>query len=127
MAIALGTLLALVVVAVIAYPFLGTNKYRLASKRFANREKLRAERLRVYRKISDLEADHAGGDLTESDFESQRDQLRLIAAKLLREETGPDGPANDRDEQLELEISRMRERSPGSSDTPRSFEGEEQL
>ncbi|MCZ6539037.1 MAG: hypothetical protein O6922_04340 [Chloroflexi bacterium] len=117
MAIALGTLLALVAVAVIAYPFLGSKRYRLVMERFVNREKLRAERMRVYRKISDLEIDHSAGDVTESDFQSQRDQLRITAAKLLRDESGPNGPIKDSDEQLEQEISRMRERS------TRSLEG----
>ena len=117
MAIALGALLAFFVVAVIAYPFLGSRRYRLASQRFVNREKLRVERLQVYRKISDLEADHTSGDLTESDFQSQRDQLRITAAELLREESGPDGLAMDGDEQLEQEISRMRKRSSRSSET----------
>ncbi len=117
MAIALGALLAFFVVAVIAYPFLGSRRYRLASQRFVNREKLRVERLQVYRKISDLEVDHASGDLTESDFQSQRDQLRVTAAELLREESGPDGLAMDSDEQLEQEISRMRKRSSRSSET----------
>ena len=126
MGIALGTLLALIAVAVIAYPFLGAKKYRLVSKRFLKRENIRAERLRVYRKISDLEADYTGGDVTEADFQSQRDQLRIIAANLLREEAGPNGQINERDEQLEQEISRMRERSPGTSHTPRSSEGEDQ-
>ena len=117
MAIAFGALLAFFVVAVIAYPFLGSRRYRLASQRFVNREKLRVERLQVYRKISDLEVDHASGDLTESDFQSQRDQMRVTAAELLREESGPDGPAMDSDEQLEQEISRMRKRSSRSSET----------
>ena len=117
MAIAFGALLAFFVVAVIAYPFLGSRRYRLASQRFVNREKLRVERLQVYRKISDLEVDHASGDLTESDFQSQRDQLRVTAAELLRDESGPDGPAMDSDEQLEQEISRMRKRSSRSSET----------
>lgn len=117
MAIAFGALLAFFVVAVIAYPFLGSRRYRLVSQRFVNREKLRVERLQVYRKISDLEVDHASGDLTESDFQSQRDQLRVTAAELLREESGPDGPAMDSDEQLEQEISRMRKRSSRSSET----------
>ncbi|HIN14492.1 MAG TPA: hypothetical protein EYM69_02480 [Dehalococcoidia bacterium] len=117
MAIAFGALLAFFVVAVIAYPFLGSRRYRLASQRFVNREKLRVERLQVYRKISDLEVDHASGDLTESDFQSQRDQLRVTAAELLREESGPDGLAMDSDEQLEQEISRMRKRSSCSSET----------
>lgn len=120
MAIALGTLLALVAVAVIVYPFLGSKRYRLVSERFVKREKLRAERLRVYRKISDLKADHASGDLTESDFESQHNQLRVTAAELLREESGPGGPKKDRDEQLEQEISRMRERSNPPSGASRS-------
>jgi biopolymer transport protein ExbB/TolQ len=117
MAIAFGALLAFFVVAVIAYPFLGSRRYRLVSQRFVNLEKLRVERLQVYRKISDLEVDHASGDLTESDFQSQRDQLRVTAAELLREESGPDGPAMDSDEQLEQEISRMRKRSSRSSET----------
>jgi len=117
MAIAFGALLAFFVVAVIAYPFLGSRRYRLASQRFVNREKLRVERLQVYRKFSDLEVDHASGDLTESDFQSQREQLRVTAAELLREESGPDGPAMDSDEQLEQEISRMRKRSSRSSET----------
>ena len=117
MAIAFGALLAFFVVAVIAYPFLGSRRYRLASQRFVNREKLRVERLQVYRKISDLEVDHASGDLTESDFQSQRDQLRVTAAELLREESGSDGLAMDSDEQLEQEISRMRKRSSRSSET----------
>lgn len=126
MAIALGTLLALVAVGVIAYPFLGNRRYQLASKNFVSREKLRAERLRVYRKISDLEADNTSGDLTESDYESQHNQLRITAAMLLREETGRHGPAEERDEQLEQEISRMRERSPGTSGAARSSEDEDQ-
>ncbi len=116
MAIAAGTLLALVIVAVIAYPFLGSKRYRLVPERFLTREKLRAERMRVYRKISDLEADNTSGDLIESDYQLQLDQLRLTAAKLLRKESGPDGPVKDRDEQLEQEISRMREESARSSE-----------
>ena len=116
MAIALGALLAFFVVAVIAYPFVGSQRYWLVSQRSVNREKLRAERMRVYRKISDLEVDNESGDLTESDFQAQRDLLRVTAAKILREESGPDGPTMDSDEQLEQEISRMRDRSTRSSE-----------
>ncbi|MCZ6539196.1 MAG: hypothetical protein O6922_05160, partial [Chloroflexi bacterium] len=57
------------------------------------------------------EADHSSGDLTEIDFNLQRNQLRVTAAELLRDESGPYGPIKDREEQLEREISRMRERS----------------
>lgn len=116
MAIALGTLLALVSIVVIAYPFLGSKRYWLVSERFVHREKLRAERLRIYRKISDLETDYSSGDLTEADFQAQRDQLRITAAELLREESETTVPVKDRDEQLEREISRLREQYARSSE-----------
>ncbi len=116
MAIAIGTLLALVSIAVITYPFLGSKRYWLVSERFVHREKLRAERLRIYRKISDLETDYSSGDLTEADFQAQRDQLRITAAELLREESETTVLVKDRDEQLEREISRLREQSARSSE-----------
>lgn len=111
MPIVLGTLLALVSIAVIAYPFLGRTKYRLVSETFVTREKLRAERLRIYRKISDLEADYESGDLTEADYQEQRDQLRIAAAEVLRQESGASSTNAQRDEELEKEISKLREQS----------------
>jgi alpha-D-ribose 1-methylphosphonate 5-triphosphate synthase subunit PhnI len=121
MPIALGTLLALVSIAVIAYPFLGSKRYRLVSERFVTREKLRAERLRIYRKITDVEADFASGDLTEADYQYQRDQLRTLAAKILRQESGATTTNSKRDEELEKEISRLREQ------TVQSLEGGDTL
>ena len=111
MAIAIGTLFALISIAVISYPFLGSKRYRLISETFVSREKLRAERQRIYRKINDLDADYTSGDLTESDYQLQRDQLRIAAAETMREESG--AAATRRDEQLEQEISRIRKQSAG--------------
>ncbi|MEE8046747.1 MAG: hypothetical protein V3T49_07905 [Dehalococcoidia bacterium] len=115
MPIVLGTLLALVTIAVIAYPFFGSKRYRLVSESFVTREKLRAERLRIYRKISDLEVDFTSGDLTEADYQQQRDLLRISAAETLRDESGARSTnlATDsaRDEEIEKEISRLREQS----------------
>ncbi len=111
MPIILGTLLALVSVAVIAYPFLGRKRYRLVSESFVTRGKLRAERLRIYRKISDIEADFTSGDLTEADYRQQRDQLRFSAAEILRQESGATSTDSQRDEELEKEISRLREQT----------------
>jgi len=118
MPIILGTLLALVSVAVIAYPFLGSKRYRLVSETYVTREKLRAERLRIYRKISDIEADFESGDLTEADYQHQRDQLRIAAAEILRQETGGTSTSDRRDEELEKEISRLRNQSAHSSEAP---------
>ncbi|MDA0595702.1 MAG: hypothetical protein O2921_00830 [Chloroflexi bacterium] len=118
MPILLGTLLALVSVAVIAYPFLGSKRYRLVSETFVTREKLRAERLRIYRKISDVEADFTSGDLTEADYQQQRDQLRIAAAEILKQESGGSITDAKRDEELEKEISRLREQSTSSTEAP---------
>jgi len=120
MPIVIGTLLALIAVAVIAYPFLGRSRYRLVSETFVTREKLRAERLRIYRKISDIEADFTSGDLTEADYQQQRDMLRMSAAEILRDEAGSKSSRAERDELLEKEISRLREQtaqSPEGGDT----------
>jgi hypothetical protein len=108
MPIILGTLLALVSVAVIAYPFFGSKRYRMVSESFVTREKLRAERLRIYRKISDIDADFTSGDLTEADYLQQRDLLRISAAEILRDESGAHSSDSKRDEELEKEISRLR-------------------
>jgi uncharacterized protein involved in exopolysaccharide biosynthesis len=118
MPILLGTLLALVSVAVIAYPFLGSKRYRLVSENFVTREKLRAERLRIYRKISDVEADFTSGDLTEADYQQQRDELRIAAAEILKQESGRSMPDVKRDEELEKEISRLREQTAAANEAP---------
>tara|TARA_B110000116_G_scaffold251497_1_gene246621 strand:+ start:3418 stop:3792 length:375 start_codon:yes stop_codon:yes gene_type:complete len=118
MPILLGTLLALVSVAVIAYPFLGSKRYRLVSENFVTREKLRAERLRIYRKISDVEADFTSGDLTEADYQQQRDELRIAAAEILKQESGGSMPDVKRDEELEKEISRLREQTAAANEAP---------
>ena len=118
MQILLGTLLAVVSVIVIAYPFLGSKRYRLVSETFVTRAKLRAERLRIYRKISDLEADFTSGDLTEHDYQQQRDQLRIAAAEILKQESGVSISDAKRDEEIEKEISRLREQSATSNEAP---------
>jgi hypothetical protein len=118
MQILFGTLLALVSVVVIAYPFLSSKRYRLVSEAFVTREKLRAERLRIYRKINDLEVDFISGDLTEADYQQQRDQLRIAAAEILKQESGKSISNTKRDEELEKEISRLREQSATSTEVP---------
>ena len=118
MQILLGTLLAVVSVIVIAYPFLGSKRYRVVSETFVTRAKLRAERLRIYRKISDLEADFTSGDLTEHDYQQQRDQLRIAAAEILKQESGVSMSDAKRDKEIEKEISRLREQSATSNEAP---------
>ena len=118
MQILLGTLLAVISVIVIAYPFLGSKRYRLVSETFVTRAKLRAERLRIYRKLSDLQADFTSGDLTEHDYQQQRDQLRIAAAEILKQESGVSMSDAKRDEEIEKEISRLRKQSATSNKAP---------
>ncbi len=92
----------------------------MVSESFVTRERLRAERLRIYRKISDIESDFTSGDLTEADYQMQRGQLRIAAAETLKQESVGTKPDSVRDEELENEISRQRKltvHSPEGGDT----------
>ena len=114
MAIILGTTLALLSIAIIAYPFLGSKKYKSIFGNSRTRDDISAERLRIYSKIHDLEADFASGDLTDSEFLLIRGQLRVSAARLLKQESIP-RRYHDSDE-LEEEIARQREQSRQASE-----------
>ena len=114
MAIILGTTLALLSIAIIAYPFLGSKKYKSIFGNSRKRDDISAERLRIYSKIHDLEVDLASGDLTDSEFLLMRDQLRVSAAKLLKQESAPHGL--DGGDELEVEIARQRENSRQASE-----------
>ena len=109
MSIILGTTLALLSIAIIAYPFLGSKKYKSIFGKSGTRDDISAERLRIYSKIHDLEADLASGDITDSEFLLMRDELRVSAAKLLKQESET-RKFNGSDE-LEVEITRQREQS----------------
>ncbi len=85
MGTAIGTALVLVTLAVLIYPFLRRG-YKTPAD--ATQERLRAEKLRVYRTISDLEADRASGTVSEEDFQAQLLELKLAAARVLREQAG---------------------------------------
>ena len=114
MVIILEITIALLSIAVIAYPFLRSEKYKSIFEKLGTRDKILAERLRIYSKIHDLEADLASGDLTDSEFLLMRDQLRVSAAKLLKQESEPHGL--DGGDELEAEIARQREQSRQASE-----------
>ena len=114
MSIILGTTLALLSIAIIAYPFLGSKKNKSIFGNSSKRDDISAERLRIYSKIHDLEADLVSGDITDSEFLLMRDQLRVSAAKLLKQESEPHGL--DGGDELEVEIARQRENSRQASE-----------
>jgi hypothetical protein len=109
----LGTTLVLISLGVLVYPFLNRRKYTLAGNAAA--ERLRAARLRAYRQIADLEGDFIAGDLTETDYDSQLNELRIAAAKIMRREQQIGSVVADVDA-LEREIAAARKGMAGPLD-----------
>jgi hypothetical protein len=104
MGTALGTALVLIVLGALIYPFL-RGKYALPPD--SAPERLRAQRLRVYRQIGDLEAARAAGEATDAEYRSQLLELRTAAARVLREEARL-GLSASGEEQLERDIAEAR-------------------
>tara|TARA_B100001123_G_C14372374_1_gene655397 strand:- start:67 stop:423 length:357 start_codon:yes stop_codon:yes gene_type:complete len=114
MVIILEITIALLSLAVIAYPFLRSEKYKSIFEKLGTRDKILAERLRIYSKIHDLEAELSSGDLTNSEFLLMRDELRMSAAKLIKQESEP--PISVSGNELEAEVARQREQSRHASE-----------
>ena len=111
MGMALGTVLVMIAIGVVLYPFLNKRKYALASDPAL--ERLRVSRLRVYRQISDLEEDFTNGELTDADYGAQLRELRVTAARILREEERLGGaPGGDTLLEREIEAARKGRRGP---------------
>ena len=100
----LGTALVLVALAALIYPFLRRRTY--APPADSAPERLRAERQRIYRQITDLEADRTAGDVTEEDYRAQLGELRTAAARAMRDEASIGTGGGE--EQLEREIEAAR-------------------
>lgn len=111
MGMALGTVLVMIAIGVLIYPFLNRRKYALASDPAL--EHLRVSRLRVYRQISDLEEDFTNGELTEADYHAQFRELRIAAARILRDEERLGGASADElDLEREIEAARRGRQGP---------------
>jgi hypothetical protein len=101
----IGTALALAALGVLIYPFLRRRKQVDAPDLATAR--LRAERARIYRLIYELEQDRAAGAVAEDDFASNLNELRVAAARVVRQEAEL-GVRRADDEELELEIETVR-------------------
>ncbi len=105
MGIALGIVLVVVTLVVLAYPFTRTHKYVLPPDPAL--ERLRSARLRIYRQISDLDGDLASGELSRDEYEAQVSEFRIEAARVLRDLSRlRTGSASEAD--LEREIAAVR-------------------
>ena len=89
-------------VAVVAWPLFKGYKERRDenSSQGVQAERLRTARLRIYRRIVDLEEDRKGGALSEEDWRTQLKILKVAAARILQAE---DAIAQSTAERTELE------------------------
>ena len=113
MGTALGIILVLAALAVVVYPFVMVRRSSVnAADPSAMR--LRAARARVYRQIDELDAELKSGEIGRAEHEAQVDELRMSAARILRELSVLESDAASKAE-IEREIAAARrERSTAS-------------
>lgn len=103
MGIVIGLALAIAMVAVVVWPLVrpGRTGSPAAARRSVDLANARAE---IYRQIAQAEQDRAAGLIERADLEAQVADLRMQAARILKEESelAPD------DRRLEEEIARVR-------------------
>ena len=114
MGIAIGVLLAVGAVAVIAWPFFRRRSPAAHSDVVGVRDadthatqsqaELRRARGEIYRQIGQLEADHSAGLVSDLDFHSEFEDLRAEAARLMMDEAELT-PMSDPAAELEREIA----------------------
>ncbi len=106
MGITLGIILVLAALAVVVYPFVIVRR-RWVSAPNPAAQRLRAARTRTYRQIDELDSELKSGEIGEEEHQKQVDELRMAAARILREmsmlESGTASEA-----ELEREIAEAR-------------------
>ena len=80
----LGIILVLAALAVVVYPFLLVRRSSVNAADPAV-QRLRAARARIYRQIDELDAELKSGEIDQAEHEVQVDELRMAAARILRE------------------------------------------
>ncbi|MBI4305911.1 MAG: hypothetical protein HY678_06285 [Chloroflexi bacterium] len=89
MGIGIGIVLALGVIAVIAWPFIRLRRIaaiRAPANKPDSARQLHRARMEVYQQARQIQADYDEGLMDEADFRAQLDELKLTAARLLKRE-----------------------------------------
>ena len=115
MPIALGAIVALVSLVVIAIPFIRRSGAVLSARYTSEVDRLTILRSDLYERIGLLQADHAAKTVTDEDYQHQLLELRIGAAETIRlldqlgyEEEPQNAPASLTRESLEEEIAALR-------------------
>ena len=124
MGIALGIVLVLAALAVVVYPFVNV---RRPSGNAADPavQRLRAARTRIYRQIEELGAELKSGEIAQEEHEAQVHELRIAAARILREMSVLESDTASEAE-IEREIAEARrERASAARETDTEVSGPE--
>ena len=116
MAIAVGVIVALVSLVVIALPFIRRSGAALSAQHSSEVERLTRLRTDLYEQIGQLQADHDADKITDEDYSHQLLELRVGAATTIRlldqlgyEDEPQDAPVSLTRESLEEEIAALRQ------------------
>lgn len=103
----IGTIITLVALVVLAHPLVARRRFQ--DGRSIEQDRLDAERLRIYRNVSELRTELTSGDISEREYELELAELRKSAAMVLKRQADL-GVALEQDERLELEVQAERAR-----------------
>jgi len=116
MPIAIGAIVAVISLIVIAIPFIRGSGAVLSARHTGEVERLTRLRSDLYDQVGQLQADHAANTVTDEDYQHQLLELRIGAAETIRqldqlgyEDEPQDAPAYLTLESLEEEIAALRQ------------------
>ena len=114
----IGTILALIIVAVILYPFF-RRSHSLEPQSMQNQygeKSLSPLRNRIYQEMLTLKSDFEAGYLTEKEYETHFNELRVAAAATIRDEETQRNRKIEKELSIEREIHLVRQQKQGESD-----------
>ena len=124
MGITLGIVLVLAALAVVVYPFVMVQRLK-ANSPDPLVQRLRAARTRTYRQIEELDAELESGEIAQEEHEAQVHELRIAAARILREMSVLESDTASEAE-IEREIAAARrERASAARETDTEVSGPE--
>ena len=109
MELAIGAVLALVALAVVARPFLRPSAVDADGAPLDRTLDYRAGREALYREMAALEMEHELGQVESEEYEERLHELRLRAAALLQEQEAHESEAASLDRAVEARIRAARE------------------
>ena len=114
----IGTILALIIVTVILYPFFRRNDSTepQSMQNQYGEKSLSPLRNRIYQEMLTLKSDFEAGYLTDQEYETHLNELRVAAAVTIRDEERQRNSKIEKELSIEREIHLVRQQKQGESD-----------